>query len=345
MVVLGRTDERGASGHLGRYRARDGSAGARVSIDLDRPHAVAVVGKRGSGKSHTLGVLAEELAAAPGVAPVVVDLMGAFRTLAADPVDARVVEPRVAAGSLGPRAWCSLLDLDPESGPGSLVWRAADERETLAAMREHVADADAPPATRRAAANHLHLADAWSAFDPDGLGAAALVDGPVVLDCAGLDRAPANAVLAAVATLLYEARLADAVDALPWLLVDEAHAADGVAEGALRRLLTRGRQPGVSTVLATQRPAALPDVAVSQSDLLVSHRLTDRADREALRAARPAYVAGTVDERLPSATGEALVVDDATESAHEIRVRERETPHGGDSPRASALIDGSGRPG
>ncbi|MCU4802529.1 DUF87 domain-containing protein [Halobacteria archaeon HArc-gm2] len=344
MVVIGREsgDERGAedrpTGELGHYRARDGSHGARVELDLDRPHVGLVVGKRGSGKSYTLGVLAEALARAETVAPVVVDPMGAFRTLDRPPVSARVVEPRVAADALAPRAWCRLVGLDPESGPGSLVWRAAAERETLAGMQEYVDDADAAAATCRAAANHLRTAAQWRVFGGDALAPQDLTDRPTVLDCAGLGRAPTNAVVAAVAESLYRARVAGTLDVLPWLLVDEAHVLfDGVAAPSLRQLLTRGRQPGVSLVAATQRPSALPDVAHSQADLLVAHRLTNRADREALAASRPAYMDGTFVERMPTEPGEALVVDDATESVHALTVRERKTPHGGESPRASEL--------
>lgn len=337
MVVIGRDDEIGPTGLLGHYRARDGSHGANVELDLDRPHAGLVVGKRGSGKSYTLGVLAEALARADGVAPVVVDPMGAFRTLERPPVSARVVEPRVGADALAPRAWCRLVGLDPQSGPGALVWQAAAERGSLAEMQEHVGVAEAPSETRRAAANHLRAAAQWRVFGGDTHHACDLAERPIVLDCSGLARAPTNAVVAAVAESLYTARVAGALDVLPWLVVDEAHVPfDGVAAAALRQLLTRGRQPGVSLLAATQRPSALPDVAHSQADLLVAHRLTNRADREALAASRPSYMDGTFAERMPTRPGEALVVDDATESVHALQVRECETPHGGESPRASS---------
>jgi hypothetical protein len=108
-----------------------------------------------------------------------------------------------------------------------------------------------------------------------------------------------------------------------------------VAETALRTVLTRGRQPGLSLVAATQRPSALPSVAVSQADLLLAHRLTARADLDALSAARPTFLGGSFEERLPANPGEVLLVDDATESVHTVRVRERETSHGGASPSAT----------
>jgi DNA helicase HerA-like ATPase len=338
-TTLGRTEpaDGAPTAEFGVHRAPDGTDGASVSLDLDGPHAALVVGKRGSGKSYTLGVLAEELARTDGVAPVVVDPMSVFDTLAGSadgaPVPARIHDdPTVPADAVAPRSWCRLLDVDPASPAGSLLWRVADRGETVAAMRAAVADADAPAATRRAVENHLALAAAWGVFDPD---APPLLDGAVtVLDAADLPRPALNALVRGVADRLYRARVDGETDRLPWLLVDEAHVPlQGVAAGALRRLLTRGRRPGVSTVLATQRPAALPEVAHSQADLTVAHRLTSRPDREAMARARPTYASAA--DRRPTAPGEATVVDDATESVRSVRVRERDTPHGGASPRVS----------
>ncbi|MGA9401375.1 ATP-binding protein [Haladaptatus sp.] len=338
--VLGRTGDTGVSGGLGTYRARDGSAGAPVRIDLDGPHATLVVGKRGYGKSYTLGVLIEELAETAGVTPVVADPMGAFRTFA-DVSGFDVVEnPRVSADALSPRAWCELLGLDHEDSAGSLVWQAVAKTGSLAGMHEYVSDADVARTTRRTARNHLALADSWGVFSPDGLTATDCVASATILDCSGYDDAPMNAVVRAIADDLYRARVTDSVATLPWLVVDEAHAFfDGIAGAALETILTRGRRPGVSFVAATQRPAALPDVAVSQSDLLVAHRLTSRADCEALARARPTYMHRSFADRMPETPGAALVADDATENVHEIRIRERHVEHGGGSPSASEFAN------
>jgi hypothetical protein len=336
MHVLGRpADADGPAARLGCYRAADGSAGAAVGLDLDRPHAALVVGKRGTGKTHTLGVVAEAAADTAGVAPVVVDPMGALGGLAAL---GTVQTPSVRADAVPPREWPGLVGLDPTGGPGSLVWRAASARETLDGIAAHVDGSDGAPVPRRAATNALRLAASWDVFDPAGLDAAALASpGATVLDCADLPDAAARAVVAAVARALYDARVASRVARLPWLLVDEAHAFldGGAADAALRTLLTRGRAPGVSLVAATQRPGALPSVARSQADLLVAHRLTAEPDVAALAAATPTYLDGSLRERLPRETGVAVVVDDATESVHGVRIRERETPDRGASPRAA----------
>jgi len=333
---------------LGTYRALDGSEGAPLHLDLDGPHAMLVVGKRGYGKSYTLGVVAEALARARGVAPVVVDPMGTFETLAhpADgkPVPATIIdEPTVRPAALDPRSWCTLVGLSPESGAGGLVWQAAENRGTLDGMCDHVESADAPRRDRRAATNHIGLAESWGVFDENGYTASDLGSGDVtVLDVSGLDAAPMNAVVRGIGEALYRARVDDTIDRLPWLLVDEAHTFfDGVAQPLLKTVLTRGRAPGVSLVMATQRPSVVPEVAVSQSDVLLSHRLTSETDLGALEATQPTYMQSTITDRLPTETGAVVVIDDSTETVHAAQVRQRATPHGGGSPSASEVtVDG-----
>ena len=368
MHVLGRED--GADGdaersgslptvRLGSFLARDGSAGAPIGVDVDGPHAGVVFGKRGTGKSYTLGVLAEGLSDARGVSPVVVDPMGVFGGLRS--AGGRVVDPVVRPAAIPPSIWPDLVGLDPTGGAGSLLWRvvadatdgagtAADSGSpptggsagstSIADLRARIEDSDAPSEARRAATNHLRLAESWGVFDADAPPVTTLAaDGsPTVLDLAGVPQAASAAVVRAVARGLYDARIDGELNRLPWLLIDEAHAFfGGVADPALRTLLTRGRAPGVSLVCATQRPSAVPSVAVSQSDLLIAHRLTAEQDVTRLGEAEATYLAGDLASRLPTGTGEALVVDDATETAHTVRVRERRTPHDGGSPRASRM--------
>jgi hypothetical protein len=321
---------------LGTYRARDGSTGTAVAVDIDRPHVWLVAGKRGSGKSYTLGVLAEELGDIAGVSPVVLDPMGGLTGLAAARFDVRSA-PTVRADALPPAAWPELVGLDAATPAGTLLWQAAAAASTLVGMRDYVRDADVAAAARRGAGNHLRLAASWGVFDPDGLDPATLLSGPgTVLDLSGLPAAPMNALVHAVCRGLYGTAVGSDDTRLPWVLLDEAHAFfDGVAAPALRTLLTRGRAPGVSLVVATQRPGVLPPVVASQADTLLAHRLTVEADVEALSAMVPASLRSTLQDRLPNERGCAVLVDDATDSAHGVRIRERRTPHGGDAPRAS----------
>lgn len=326
---------------VGRHRARDGTTGGPVGLSVERPHAAVVVGKRGTGKSHTLAVLAEGVADAPGVTPTIVDPMGELGTIG------HVQRPQIAAGAVPARVWPTLVGLEPTTPAGGLIWRAIEAAGTLSGACDRLADGAGPsdrepidPATERVARNHLRRARRWDVFDPAGIEPAAFTDPQArVLDCSGLPPPAINAVCLAVARACYERRVASRGRRLPWLLVDEAHIAfEGVAAASLRRLFTRGRTPGVSVVCATQRPTALPSVAVSQADLIVAHALTGSADIERTLTARPR--ADRLRERLPAERGTALIVDDATETSVVVRVRDRRTPDGGASPTASAFADG-----
>lgn len=63
---------------IGRNLDDDGD----IYIDADKSRAVAICGKRGSGKSYTIGVLIEELLREKKITTLVVDPMGIFHTMA-----------------------------------------------------------------------------------------------------------------------------------------------------------------------------------------------------------------------------------------------------------------------
>lgn len=336
--VLGRPENEngGPIASFGRFIARDGSLGGTVGLDLDRPHVVSVVGKRGSGKSYTLGVVAEGLAKTRGVTGIVIDTMGVYAGL--EELGAlRHTQPQLSPASNPPELWPTMVGLDPTSPAGGLVWRAAAHVDSIQAMRTCIQDSRADEAAVRTADNHLALADSWGCFAANGLDATDLFTPELtVLDCSTIPEPAKVAVVGAVARLLYDHAITTEPARLPWLLVDEAHASyRGAARPALDTLLTRGRQPGLSVALATQRPSALPAVALSQTDLLVAHRLTTTSDIDALAGIHPTYLEGRLGDRLPPRPGNALIVDDTTEAAATVRIRERHTTHGGASPRAS----------
>ncbi len=84
--VIGRRDTDTDKGTLnvGRYLAIDRSMGSEVYIDALKPHAILICGKRGYGKSYTMGTLIEELASLPpeiNIAILVIDTMGIFWTM------------------------------------------------------------------------------------------------------------------------------------------------------------------------------------------------------------------------------------------------------------------------
>ena len=74
---------------------------------------------------------------------------------------------------------------------------------------------------------------------------------------------------------------------LVWIFIDEGHEflpkeGKTPATDALIQLLREGRQPGMSLVLATQQPGQIHKDVMTQSDIVLSHRVTSQPDIEAL---------------------------------------------------------------
>ena len=108
-----------------------------------------------------------------------------------------------------------------------------------------------------------------------------------------------------------------------------------VASGPLITILREGRQPGISLVLATQQPGKMHTDVITQSDIVIAHRLTAKIDTQALGALMQSYMRESLDKQLnylPTDKGAALIFDDNNERLLPIRVRPRYTWHGGATP-------------
>ncbi len=84
---------------------------------------------------------------------------------------------------------------------------------------------------------------------------------------------------------------------LVWIMVDEAHSflpkeGKTAATDALIQLLREGRQPGISLVLATQQPGEIHKDVMTQSDIIISHRITASPDIDALNNMMQTYSTG-----------------------------------------------------
>ena len=122
-----------------------------------------------------------------------------------------------------------------------------------------------------------------------------------------------------------------------WMMIDEAHMfmpkdEENFALSVLLEWVRVGRQPGLSLLLATQRPNKLHPDAISQCDLFISHRMTAQPDIEAVSLLRPSYLHQNFDkyfQEMPRSRGYALVLDDQTEKLWLIKVRPRFSWDGG----------------
>jgi DNA helicase HerA-like ATPase len=127
-----------------------------------------------------------------------------------------------------------------------------------------------------------------------------------------------------------------------WIFLDEAHEflpmnEKTPATNSLIQLLREGRQPGISMVLATQQPGVIHRDVMTQSDIIISHRLTNKKDMEALNEIMQTYFFESIQKSmnsLPDLKGSAIILDDSSERLYPIRVRPRFTWHGGETPTA-----------
>ncbi len=129
---------------------------------------------------------------------------------------------------------------------------------------------------------------------------------------------------------------------LIWLFIDEVqefipNTGKTAATDALIQLLREGRQPGISLVMATQQPGALARDAITQSDIVISHRITAAPDIQALNNMMQSYLTESIKkylDDLPNLKGSAIILDDNSERIYPMRIKPRLTWHGGEAPTA-----------
>jgi hypothetical protein len=255
----------------------------------------------------------------------------------------------IPTASLAVYDYCELLGINPLSSHGAALIGAITSlgRFSIESLASEVDRSDASSEIRSSLCGLLAMVSSWKLFSESASYESLLEPGSInVLDLSGFGHDPAvrSCAVASLGRALYDIRVharrmedSKRESPLVWLMIDEAHMFMG---GSAGRVLVdewhrQGRQPGLSLVLATQRPSALGYDVLSQADVLIAHRLTLRDDIEALEKARPVYVKEPVREamaRLGTVKGAAIVLDDATESYHVIRVRPRVSAHGGSEP-------------
>ena len=370
---------------MGRYLALDGSTGAPVYLDVLKPHAILICGKRGYGKSYTMGALVEGFAELPSTlrknfSAIVVDTMGIFECmkepngdeastlktweLSPSCIDINAFAPlchlkpgqlpfEIPTGSLSEYDYCELLGIEPLSEHGATLIGAmsrTDGFEICDLIRE-IRSSGAPESVRSSLCGLLSMVDGWRLFSKEATYDRLLEPGSInIIDLSGYGHDPQikSCIVASLARALYDIRVkarreesGTRSSPLIWMFIDEAHMfmdqdkKSGAGDVLMNEWLRQGRQPGLSLVLATQRPSALGKDVLSQTDVVICHRLTLRDDVEAMENARPLYVREPVREalsRLGTTRGAAIIIDDTTESYHVIKIRPRLSKHGGGEP-------------
>ncbi len=389
----------------------------KIFLDVAKSHVVLVAGKRGSGKSYTLGVLAEELTNLPkeisqNLASLIFDTMGVYwsakfpnekdkkllsewnlrpKNLPVkvfvpfgyfdDYVDKGIpVDERFALdiSELNSEDWAitfGLYIIDPIS---ILIERIISKLKEggYFVIDDIIAEIDsddkATKESKNAASGLFLAANTWGVFakgkqKPTKVEDLINAGKTTVLDLSVYNSVGAFNVRALVISLVsrkvfnqrMSARKKEEIESLNkgldftysfekkenplvWMFIDEAHEflpLDKVtpATDALVQLLREGRQPGISLVLATQQPGQIHRDVMTQSDLVISHRVTSKPDLDALSYIMQSYLLDSIKRymnELPHVKGSAIILDDNSERIYPVKIRPRFTWHGGDAPSA-----------
>ena len=388
-----------------------------IYMDVARSHVVLIAGKRGSGKSYTLGVMAEELSNLPketsqNIASLIFDTMGIYWTMKFEnqkdkqlltdwklkpknlPIKVFVpaghfnsyTEKGIPADKpfaldvveMNAEDWVLTFGLGIINPVAVLIERTVTKlkqqskfsiQEIISKIRE---DQDTNQDTKNAAIGLFEAADTWGIFATSEQQATKVKDlitrgTTTVLDLSVYNAVGAFNVRALVISLVsrkifnsrMSARKKEEIDSvskgldylsetekkeepLVWIFIDEAHEflpldKKTIATDALIQLLREGRQPGISLVLATQQPGQIHRDVMTQSDLVIAHRVTSQPDLQALNYIMQSYLLDSIKkymDDLPDLKGSAIILDDNSELIYPMRIRPRFTWHGGEAPTA-----------
>jgi len=403
--VLGRKEDiSGGILNIGRYYALDGSLGANVNIDVLRPHIVLICGKRGYGKSYTIGVFIEEISnledkVKNNLGILIFDTLGIYWTtrskdnknlnqlnrwgLKPKGFDIDLFVPKkyvedykkkkiqvkgfsIRVSELTPFHWCQLFNIKATDPFGIVLTRAvlnlkkANKNFSISDLLECIRnDKRSNEQVKGAAENFLTTAESWGVFDKFGIPITNLVRRGIVtiLDISHLPNPTLKDIVASIiGEKIFEERVKErkvheqikmGVDVkekgmpMVWMAIDEAQLfmpSDKKTLGKnvfINEWMRQGRQPGLSLVMATQRPSALESEVLSHSDIIICHRLTAQEDIDALSKIRPTYMHGNIKDSIKKVgdeRGVAFIVDDTSESSHIIKIRPRLSWHGGAEP-------------
>ncbi len=379
-------------------------------MDVLRPHVVLVAGKRGSGKSYSAAVIAEEMTRLPkeireNLSVIMIDTMGIYWSMKSpNEKDRRVLAewkmkpaalnikflvPKgfmseyenlgvkvdcplsVACSDMEADDWIITFGFSPIDSHGITISRVIKNVRSKFgneySIRDIISVLDSDERceqnVRNALVNRFTAANEWGVFEKKGTPVKNLfARGRVsVLDVSHFARTSSgwsvrgmlvgllsrkifHERLKARKTEEFEVMGGGSKETIPmvWIMIDEAHqfvgdGAEGPATQPVLTLVKEGREPGISLLLITQRPNKLHPDALAQSDLIISHRLTSKADIEALRSVMQTYMLKDIQNyinNLPRQKGSAIVLDDNSERIYSVQIRPRLSWHAGGSPAA-----------
>ena len=380
-----------------------------VYLDVNRAHTIMLCGKRGSGKSYSLGVIAEEMVSLPKeikdkLSVLILDTMGIFWTMKYPNIkdedlleswglkpkrlkDIQVFIPEgyfseykekgmlvdksfsIKPSELKGDDWCNVFSISLNEPLGILIERVIESFKkksyTIQEVIERIKqDEKSNQEVKNAAENRFLAAEKWGLFSDKGTaikdiistGKVSILDVSCYTGVYGM-WGIRSLVIGLIARKLFNERmivrkkeemdkikgefLEEKKSEMPivWILIDEAHEFIGkertAATDSLIQVIREGRQPGISLILATQQPGEMHKDVITQSDIIISHRITARVDIEALNNMMQTYLVGDIQKflnSLPDLKGGAVILDDNSERMYPVQIRPKYTWHGGETP-------------
>lgn len=425
-IVLGRTQgdvkKYGKKGtvFIGRQYVEMGQTSSLsnpIYLDVARAHAMLIVGKRGGGKSYTMGSIAEGLAdmdpeISKNLSFLLLDTMGVYWSmkypnqkeddllkkwgLVAKGLDVIIYVPGgfyqkykesgiavdfpfyIRPDELTIEDWLAAFKLGTDNEIAVAIQRVInkfiEEKKGFSIedlIKKTEEDDRLDDKTKLAVTNRFENCKTWGIFSDKATKIRDILVGGkvVVMDLSPYVAMPGGwevkaMVLGLIAKKIFVERmlvrkneeLFDIINKtqvikkkvieddlpMPWLIVDEAHeflpeSGETPATKALMTILREGRQPGVSLILATQQPGKIHTDAITQSDLVLAHRITASFDLDALDKVFLSYDskgAKNLFNSMPRVKGCAIIMDDKNERLHTMQIKPRFTWHGGEDPNA-----------
>ena len=416
-IIIGRDDnqakEFGDRGliFLGKQYIKMGqfsSLSNRVMLDVATSHIILISGKKGSGKSYALSVMAEEMSSLPeeiskNLSILMIDTMGIFWSmkypnskqedelrewnLKPQGLNVKVYTPSgkfkdyqdkgiptdfsfsIKPNELSANEWCNVFSLSINDSIGILIERIISELkgnyDLDNIINEIKKDRKSNQEIRNATENRFQAAKSWGIFNKNASEIKEIVKGGQVsiLDTSCYDDFNVKALVTGIlCKKLLQERMTERkkeeisrIQAgehflvkeeqdfpMVWIFIDEAHQMLGrevktPATEVLVQILREGRQPGISLVLATQQPGELHKDVLTQSDIVISYKLTAKFDIEALNSIMQTYLTSdilTYINNLPDIKGSGIILDDNSERIYAFKTRPKLSWHGGDAPSA-----------
>lgn len=395
-----------------------------IYLDVSRSHIIFICGKRGGGKSYTMGVIAEGMAnlepeISKNISAIFLDTMGIYWTmkypnhkdetllkewdLEGKSLDVQIFTPigyyneykkkgiptdypfSIKPSELSTSDWVMSFKLKYTDPTAVLIETAINElieeknnysiEDIIKKIKE---DNISKPHIIQNAINHFENAQKWGVFSEEGTPFKDLVMGGrvTVIDVSCYATEPngweiKSLVIGLVSQKLFIDRMVarkneefraiqgaehyfrevESYEQKPmvWLIIDEAHEflpnkGKTSATDSLVTILREGRQPGISLILATQQPGKIHTDVMTQSDVIISHRITAKLDVDALGMLTQSYMRESLGKQfatLPRLKGSAVILDDQNERLYQVQIRPRYTWHGGEAPTAMTDISPS----